>query len=167
MLDTDKIRAALIDLDGTVHFRGSPIPGAAEAIVALRSRGLALRFLTNADSKPPSDVHVDLVALGLPVRPEEIFSPPLAALAFLSAQKDPRCYCLLSRELRSLFSEYCTETAVQYVLIGDCRDTQLPGVEYGLSPCYARGTHPRTSNGQILRNVRRAQPGYRGDCGGP
>jgi len=45
------VRLMLLDLDGTMYDRGAPVPGAAEAVAALRGRGDVVRFFTNTDSQ--------------------------------------------------------------------------------------------------------------------
>lgn len=45
------LRAALLDLEGTLYANERVIEGAAAAIGALREQGVALRFLTNTDSR--------------------------------------------------------------------------------------------------------------------
>ena len=47
--------AVLLDLDGVLHVEDDPIPGAIEAVAALRDRGLRLRFVTNTTSRPRRD----------------------------------------------------------------------------------------------------------------
>ena len=60
-------KALLLDVDGTLCFRGRLIPGADEAVAQFRRRGLLLRFTTNIDSRPPESVAAQLNAMGLEV----------------------------------------------------------------------------------------------------
>ncbi len=48
------IKALLFDIEGTIAFQGTPIPGAPEALAKVRRRGLQVRFLTNIDSRSPA-----------------------------------------------------------------------------------------------------------------
>jgi len=90
------IRAALLDIDGTLSFRGEAIPGAAATLEALRAMGLGVRLLTNIDSRPAAEVARELAVQGLPVRPEEIFTPLTALQAFLEVRPEACCHFLLS-----------------------------------------------------------------------
>ena len=45
-------RGVLLDLDGTVYESGAAIPGAREAIDAIRLAGLPVRFATNTTRRP-------------------------------------------------------------------------------------------------------------------
>lgn len=114
----------MLDLDGTLYFRGEPIPHADRAIAALRAMGFQLRFLTNTDSKTASRLHRELGKMGLAVAEEEIFSAASAALHFLEAQPSKRYYCLVSQELAAAFAPFhAAEGAVDYVVAGDFRDS--------------------------------------------
>lgn len=114
----------MLDLDGTLYFRGESIPHADRAISALRAMGFQLRFLTNTDSKTVSMLHRELAAMGLAIEEEEIFSAASAALHFLQDQPGKRCYCLVSQELAAAFAPFhATEGTVDYVVVGDFRDS--------------------------------------------
>ena len=118
------VKALLIDLDGTLYFRGAPVPGAQRALTALRRLGYQLRFLTNTDSKTAVTLQRELAAMGLAVEEPEIFSAASAALHFLQGHPGKRCYCLVSQELSTVFAPFLAEEgAVDYVLVGDFRDS--------------------------------------------
>ena len=91
-------KALLIDLDGTLYFRGEQIPGANETIQRLRRTGLQLRFLTNTDSIHSPAIHAKVRAMGIDIKSEEIFCPSVAVLNFFSQNKDKSCCCLVSSE---------------------------------------------------------------------
>ncbi|RYG44700.1 HAD-IIA family hydrolase [bacterium] len=68
------IRAYLFDLDGTL-FRGSvAIPGAAEAVNALRARGAAIRFLTNNSTRTRDEFAAKLRGFGYVAEDREVYS---------------------------------------------------------------------------------------------
>ncbi|MEV6912212.1 HAD-IIA family hydrolase [Amycolatopsis sp. NPDC051071] len=75
--------AVLFDLDGTVYHGSTVVPGAPEALRALRDHGTAVRFVTNNASKAPAEVSAHLEALGLPAVPEEVHTSSQAAAALL------------------------------------------------------------------------------------
>jgi phosphoglycolate/pyridoxal phosphate phosphatase family enzyme len=66
--------ALLLDLDGVVYLGGAAIPGAAEAIAALRAAGKALRFLTNDPRFSVAELAAKLRGLGIAADGEEIFT---------------------------------------------------------------------------------------------
>lgn len=78
-MQLDAIEAVLIDLDGVLYVEGEPIAGAAEAVAALRERGLGLRFVTNTTARSRRTTLAKLQGLGFEVAPEELVTP--AALA--------------------------------------------------------------------------------------
>ena len=118
------IKALLLDLDGTLYFRGEPMPHAVRTLGALREMGLQLRFLTNTDSKSAATLQREVAGMGLPIGENEIFSAASAALHFLRTHPGKRCYCLVTHELAAEFAPFlATDGAVDYVLVGDFRDS--------------------------------------------
>lgn len=73
----------LIDLGGVVYQAGAAIPGSIEAIARLRDKGIALRFLTNTTSKPVGKLLEQLQSYGLLLDRTEIFTPAMAARAYI------------------------------------------------------------------------------------
>ena len=49
-----EVRAVLLDIDGMLTVSWKPLPGAVEAVRALRDAGLRLALLTNTTSRTPS-----------------------------------------------------------------------------------------------------------------
>ncbi|MCL2317294.1 MAG: HAD-IIA family hydrolase [Actinomycetia bacterium] len=62
----------LFDLDGTVYLGEEALPGAIEAIRALRDAGATVRFVSNNPTRTPEAYAAKLTRLGLPTRPDEI-----------------------------------------------------------------------------------------------
>ncbi|WP_329063186.1 HAD-IIA family hydrolase [Amycolatopsis sp. NBC_01480] len=75
--------AVLFDLDGTVYHGTQVIPGAPEAVDAVREHGTAVRFVTNNASKAPGDVVAHLRELGLPAESAEVHTSAQAAAGVL------------------------------------------------------------------------------------
>ena len=124
VIQAKHIKAVLLDLDGTLYFKGKLLPQAAQAVDALRESGRRLRFLTNTDSKSTATLQRELAAMGLNVEEDEVFSAASAALQFLHEHRPKRCYCLVSPELAPAFAPYHANVgAVDYVVVGDCRET--------------------------------------------
>ena len=119
MLD---VRALLIDLDGTVYFKGEPIPGAAQAIRELQRRGFRLLFLTNTDSQTRQALAQKLNAIGLPIAEHEILTCVQAGLTYVKVQSG-RAVCLMADELAAEFEALGRgEEPVRFVVVGDPRE---------------------------------------------
>jgi HAD superfamily hydrolase (TIGR01458 family) len=71
--------AILLDIDGVLHISGEPIPGAAEAVRALRAEGHGLRFVTNNTTRARARLAEELRAIGVELDEEELATTPLAA----------------------------------------------------------------------------------------
>lgn len=115
-------KAVLLDLEGTLYASGSVLPGAVDALAALRETGLGLRFLTNTDSKTTERILSDLSGYGLGIEPHEIFTPVVAARRCVEQAPRARVRALVSHALGPLFPD-SGEGAYTHVLVGDCRDT--------------------------------------------
>jgi glycerol 3-phosphatase-2 len=85
----DRYDALLIDLDGVVYRGEEPVPGAAEAIDALRQAGARLVFLTNNSSRTPEHVAEKLSRLGVRAGRSEILTSALATAAMLRSEAEP------------------------------------------------------------------------------
>jgi HAD superfamily hydrolase (TIGR01458 family) len=117
------IKAALLDVDGTLVARGHPLPGAAATLGWLRDHGVAVRLLTNIDSRTPSTLCRELAAAGIDVDEASVFTPVVAALRYLEGRPSSRCHLLMSGELRAFFSAHdAGEGEADHVLVGDCRE---------------------------------------------
>ena len=79
MRPPDAPDAVLLDLDGVLYVEDEPVPGAREAVAALRERGMALRFVTNTTTLPRRRILERLDRLGFVAAPHEPATP--AALA--------------------------------------------------------------------------------------
>jgi len=73
------VRGLLLDLDGVFYVGDVPLPGQAGAIDAFRALGLAVRVVTNTTVISRAMLLERLERLGVPVSPDEVFTP--AALA--------------------------------------------------------------------------------------
>lgn len=80
---------ALLDLDGVVYIGPHVVPGAAEALDAVRAEGLAVRFVTNNASRPPQVVAEHLTSLGVPATVTEVVTSAQVAAALLARRFPP------------------------------------------------------------------------------
>ncbi|MEU4209475.1 HAD hydrolase-like protein [Streptomyces sp. NPDC026206] len=121
-----QVRALLIDINGTVFDHGIAIEGAPEAVNHLRDRGYALRFLTNTESKTVGETLESLLACGLDIEPEELFTPVVAARTLLAQHPAARVLSLMSDDLRrSLHPEHPhhpEDAGHTHVVVGDCQE---------------------------------------------
>jgi HAD superfamily hydrolase (TIGR01458 family) len=122
-MNTPKV--LLIDLDGTLYFRGIPIRGAEKAISELRDMGFIMRFLSNTDSKSVSSIQKSLHSMGLQLPLPEIFTPAVALKQFAKERSKAKFHLLLSQDLMSVLQnelEIGNDTA-DYVVVGDIRES--------------------------------------------
>lgn len=99
------VRGLLFDLDGVLYVGTGPVPGALEALLAVRAAGLPCRFLTNTSTLTLASLHRKLAGLGFDIPPDQIISAPQAALRWLHAQGNPPCHLVLADDVRQDFSD--------------------------------------------------------------
>jgi 4-nitrophenyl phosphatase len=75
--------AYLFDMDGTIYLGDDLLPGAGRLIGELRSRGKAVRFLSNNPTKDPQQYADKLAHLGLPTPIEEIVNTTVTMTRWL------------------------------------------------------------------------------------
>jgi NagD protein len=87
MADRSKITSWLTDMDGVLVHEGVAIPGAADLIAKWTSEGTPFLVLTNNSIYTPRDLSARLVATGLNIPEDHIWTSALATAAFLHSQK--------------------------------------------------------------------------------
>lgn len=88
-----KYSGFLIDLDGTVYKGTEKITEAIDFIKELKRRELPYLFLTNNSTKPPSDVAVKLMKMGVPCTADHVFTTSMATATYIKKlKKDPKVY---------------------------------------------------------------------------
>ena len=114
----------LIDLDGTLYFKGEQIPGASRAVAELREMGFNLRFLSNTDSKSVSSIARNLASMGLPLPEEEIFTPATALILFAQHHPGKGFQLLLSSDLAGDLERkgLTSMDDADFVVVGDVRE---------------------------------------------
>lgn len=86
--------AVLLDLDGVLYRGDRPIPGAAETVEALRTRGTRIVFVTNNASRTPRQVAEHLASVGIGADPGEIETSALVAAAVLAERGVRRAFAV-------------------------------------------------------------------------
>jgi HAD superfamily hydrolase (TIGR01458 family) len=79
--------AILLDVDGVLHVSGEPIPGAADALAALRDAGHRVRLVTNNTTRSRARLAAELEGIGFDVREDDIETTPLAAGRLLAGAR--------------------------------------------------------------------------------
>jgi NagD protein len=81
------VEAWLTDMDGVLVHEEVPIPGAAEFVEALKSSGRKFLVLTNNSIFTPRDLRARLLASGIDVPEECLWTSALATAEFLRSQR--------------------------------------------------------------------------------
>jgi len=114
------VDALLIDIDGTLHEDGAPIPGAIETIENLRANGIPFRFLTNITRYSAGDLADYLQPMGFEAEPHEIVTATIGAARWLERNDVRRVRLLVTPSSRAEFSSFETDaTDPEVVLVGD------------------------------------------------
>lgn len=74
----------VIDLDGTVYRGDEPVPGAADAVAALRERDLEVLFVTNNPTRRPEGYVEWLAELGIEATAEELLPAGTVTAEYLA-----------------------------------------------------------------------------------
>jgi HAD superfamily hydrolase (TIGR01458 family) len=120
MPEIRRVEGLLFDLDGTVYQEDRAILGAAEALEALRRRGLPFRFTTNTTRRPRAALAERLREMGIPAHAEEILSAPVAASRWLRSRGVRRVQLLLAEATFEEFAGFeIVDRSPEVVVIGD------------------------------------------------
>lgn len=79
------MRAFIFDIDGVIHVNGTEVPGAAEALDALRASGKKVLFMTNNATKTPEDVLAVFAKFGAKAEAAEVMTSSAAAANYLES----------------------------------------------------------------------------------
>jgi HAD superfamily hydrolase (TIGR01458 family) len=116
------IKGIIFDIDGVLEYQGRVFPGAVELLEELRSRNLALRFLTNSTLKSRASCAEKLRKKGFVVLDEEVVTASYATANYLRDLKPRSIWLMLDREGRDEFRELDhDEIDPEYIVVGDYR----------------------------------------------
>jgi len=121
----EPIKGILSDIDGTLYFKGKPIPGAIETIDQLREKEIKLLFFTNTDSKTPKNIYKLLREYGFKLNEREIFTPLIALKEFLYDKLDSKVYLVATEEVHDEFKDFHQiegDEVPDFVIISDFHD---------------------------------------------
>ena len=118
--------AILLDIDGVLHVSGDPIPGAADAVRALRSDGHRLRFVTNNTTRARARLAREMQAIGIELDEDEVSTTPIAAGKLLAGL---RVLALTMASVREDLAAHVTlvEEGAEAVLLGGADETAETG----------------------------------------
>ena len=135
------MKAILFDIDGVLYNAGAAIPGAAEAIVELRQRGIPSRFLTNTTMVSRTKLAERLRDFGVEVAEEDIIHPPGATAAYLRHVEAQGVALFVAPSAAEEFAGLPlllvdAESWADYVVLGDLGAGGVPEVwfAYGFLP---------------------------------
>ncbi len=120
-----KCRGFLIDLDGVLYIGGRPVTGAREAIGYLAEKKYTFRFVSNTTRKCRKTIARQLFAMGFAIPEEYIFTPPLAAIAYMKNTGKNHFYLLTTGDVDQDFVDAVPgdlSGKTDYVILGDAGD---------------------------------------------
>jgi len=111
------ICGVLLDLSGVLYVGNQAIDGAIDALQRLRVAGRPIRYVTNTTRKPRHKIHQQLHELGFAIDSDDLFTAPMAAHAYLTANRlSP--FLLIHPDLMDEFTDLKADKQ-DAVLIGD------------------------------------------------
>ncbi len=124
------IKGILIDLDGVLYVGDLPVEGAQDTIESLMQKDYTLRFISNTTRKCKKTIANQLSTMGFNIPEEDIFTPPLAAVAYMKKTGKRHCYLLTTVDVDRDFEQVCaqdTHAKKDYVIVGDAGETMTYG----------------------------------------
>jgi HAD superfamily hydrolase (TIGR01450 family) len=101
----DSYDGFLIDLDGTVWVGGDPVPGAADALAALRSAGRRLVFVTNDSRASGGELAERLGESGIEAGPEDVLTAGAVTARAAARTGARRAYVIGAPALKAAVEE--------------------------------------------------------------
>lgn len=125
MTDRKPIECWLTDMDGVLVHEGQPVPGAQEFLSRLRKAGRPFLVLTNNSIYTPRDLRARLLATGIDLPEESIWTSALATAKFLDSQRPGgSAYVVGEAGLTTALHEAgytLSESDPDYVVLGETR----------------------------------------------
>jgi NagD protein len=132
MTDHKPVESWLTDMDGVLVHEEHAIPGASEFITALQKSGKKFLVLTNNSIYTPRDLRARLLAGGIDVPEQSIWTSALATAQFLDSQRPGgTAYVIGEAGLTTALHEVgyvLTEQAPDYVVLGETRTYSFAGI---------------------------------------
>jgi len=129
MAALEGVEGLLLDLSGVIYVEDEAVPGAAEALADLRSRGLPIRLVTNTTMRPRRSILERLERLELEADPEELITPAVLAKSRCESEGYESVSLVVLDELREdLEGLEQRGDSVDAVIVGDLGDRWDYGV---------------------------------------
>lgn len=116
------IKGFLIDLDGVLYVGDMAIEGAVETIGLLRKLKYQVRFISNTTRKSRRSIVEMLTERGFVINEEDIFTPAVAAQAYMKNTGKQKSYLLITGDVERDFGQAPVRTPqerIDCVVIGD------------------------------------------------
>ncbi|MDX1609812.1 MAG: TIGR01458 family HAD-type hydrolase [Halofilum sp. (in: g-proteobacteria)] len=118
------MNALLLDLDGVLYQGERPIPGGDRVVAWLREARIPHLFVTNTTSRPRAALVEKLAGLGIPVDPESLLTPAVAAADRLAGQGKRPLALFVPEATREEFADLplldpAAESGAGAVVVGD------------------------------------------------
>ena len=120
------MKIVLLDLDGTIHLGGKPIPGAVDFIQRCHESEVKTIFLSNNSSKSVNEYVTKLNSMGINANADDILLSTHDCIRWLKMKKWTNIYCLGTKGMKEMMVENgikCMEDGVDCVVLG--YDTEL------------------------------------------
>lgn len=85
--DSRRMRAAIVDLDGTVYRSETPVEGAASGIAALRAAGVDVVFVSNTSTKSRETCRRRLERIGIDATASDVITSASVAADYVAADR--------------------------------------------------------------------------------
>ncbi|MBA7472882.1 MAG: HAD-IIA family hydrolase [Spirochaeta sp.] len=119
----DGFQGVIFDIDGVLEFQGRVYPGAIELLDFLRSRGIAIRLLSNSTLKSRRSCTAKLRAKGFDIHESEVVTASFATSRYLKTLKPKSCWVMLKREGLEEFKDFRHDQEnPEYIVVGDYRE---------------------------------------------
>jgi HAD superfamily hydrolase (TIGR01458 family) len=123
MAALEGVEGILLDLSGVMYVEDEAVPGAAETLAAVRSRGLPIRLVTNTTMRPRRSILERLERLGLEADPAELITPATLAKSRCEQAGYESVALVVLDELREdLEGLEQRDESVDAVIVGDLGD---------------------------------------------
>ena len=136
MTEFKPVDSWLTDMDGVLVHQDRAIPGAAAFIEALRASDRRFLVLTNNSIFTPRDLRARLLASGIDVPEQAIWTSALATAQFLDLQRpNGTAYAIGEGGLTTALHEVgyvLTERSPDYVVLGETRNLSFEAITTGI-----------------------------------
>lgn len=105
-----RIRGACIDLSGTLHLGGTPIPGAPLALAKLRRAGVRILFVSNTTQSTASQLFDKLTGMGFALERHELFTALTAGRELVRERHLQNPLLLLTDDAKEAFAGLPVDT---------------------------------------------------------